>query len=80
MGMLIAFLFSSNEAMAQNSTPETKWDHGREYKLFFVAKELGTYHLTCSDHAPNMAATLLYYRKNEAGAVACGSLHAYPSV
>lgn len=38
---------------------ETKWNRGREYQFSFVAKKLGAYHLTCSDHAPTMAATIL---------------------
>jgi plastocyanin len=39
--------------------PRTKWNRGRESKLSFVAKKVGAYQLTCSDHAPTMAATIL---------------------
>lgn len=37
----------------------TRWSRGREYKLSFVVKTVGTYQLTCSNHAPTMAATIL---------------------
>jgi len=39
--------------------PRTKWNRGREYKVSFVAKKVGSYQLTCSMHAPTMAATIL---------------------
>ena len=48
-----------NDPDGREVIAETKWNYGREYQLFFVAKKLGTYHLTCSDHAPTMAATFL---------------------
>jgi len=33
------------------------WNRGREYQLEFVANQVGSYQLTCSTHAPTMAAT-----------------------
>ncbi len=39
--------------------PRTKWNRGREYKVSFVAKKVGSYQMTCSMHAPTMAATIL---------------------
>ena len=48
-----------NDPDGREVIAETKWNRGREYQLSFVAKKLGTYHLTCSDHAPTMAATIL---------------------
>lgn len=39
--------------------PRTKWNRGREYKVSFAAKKIGSYQLTCSMHAPTMAATIL---------------------
>ncbi len=36
----------------------TFWDGGRMLRAQFVAKKLGTYQLTCSTHAPTMAATV----------------------
>lgn len=35
------------------------FNRGREYKLSFVAEKVGPYQLTCSEHAPTMAATFL---------------------
>lgn len=32
------------------------WNRGREYQVEFVAEKVGTYQLTCSTHAPTMAA------------------------
>ena len=63
---LTAFVVNGDEHHVRVNDPdgreviaETKWNRGREYQLSFVAKKLGTYHLTCSDHAPTMAATIL---------------------
>ena len=63
---LTAFVVNADEHHVRVNDPdgreviaETKWNRGREYQLSFVAKKLGTYHLTCSDHAPTMAATIL---------------------
>lgn len=63
---LTAFVVNGDEHDVQINDPDgreviatTKWNRGREYQLSFVAKKLGTYHLTCSDHAPTMAATIL---------------------
>lgn len=39
--------------------PDATWNRGREYKVSFVAEKVGAYHLTCSEHAPTMAATFL---------------------
>lgn len=38
---------------------KAKWNRGREYQVSFVADKLGPYQLTCSSHAPSMAATFL---------------------
>src|SRR3989338_10450114 len=63
---LTAFVVNGDEHHVKVNDPdgreviaETKRNRGREYQLSFVAKKLGTYHLTCSDHAPTMAATIL---------------------
>lgn len=37
--------------------PKTIWNRGREYRVSFVAKKAGSYHLACSNHAPTMAVT-----------------------
>lgn len=39
--------------------PKTMWNRGRQYETSFVAQKPGAYHLTCSHHAPTMAATFL---------------------
>ncbi|MBI4528909.1 MAG: hypothetical protein HY695_34360 [Deltaproteobacteria bacterium] len=63
---LTAFVVNGDEHHVRVNDPdgreviaETKWNRGREYQLSFVTKKLGIYHLTCSDHAPTMAATIL---------------------
>ena len=38
---------------------KTTWSRGREYQVSFVAEKTGSYQLTCSSHAPTMAATFL---------------------
>lgn len=38
---------------------KSTWDRGREYTLFFLAKKVGAYRLTCATHAPSMTATFL---------------------
>jgi plastocyanin len=38
---------------------KTKWNRGRQYEVSFVAEKVGPYQLTCSSHAPTMAATFL---------------------
>lgn len=43
--------------------PMTKWNRGREYKISFAAKKSGSYHLTCSAHAPTMTATILVLQR-----------------
>ncbi|HXG52386.1 MAG TPA: hypothetical protein VNN77_13400 [candidate division Zixibacteria bacterium] len=48
-----------NDPDGREVIPETKWNRGREYRLSFVAEKIGIYHLTCSDHAPTMAATIV---------------------
>jgi plastocyanin len=35
------------------------WNRGREYQVSFVADKVGSYQLTCSNHAPTMSATIL---------------------
>jgi plastocyanin len=37
----------------------TMFNRGREYKVSFTAEKVGAYQLTCSEHAPTMAATFL---------------------
>ncbi|HWP60227.1 MAG TPA: cupredoxin domain-containing protein [Candidatus Acidoferrales bacterium] len=39
--------------------PKRIWNRGREYQVSFVADKVGSYQLTCSSHAPTMAATFL---------------------
>lgn len=39
--------------------PKRVWNRGREYQVSFVADKVGSYQLTCSSHAPTMAATFL---------------------
>lgn len=39
--------------------PKTKWSRGREYSVRFRADKVGAYELTCSNHAPSMAATFM---------------------
>lgn len=63
---LTAFVVNGDEHQVKVNDPdgreviaETKWNRGREYQLSFVAKKLGTYYLTCSDHAPTMTATIV---------------------
>lgn len=38
---------------------KTALKRGREYQLSFIAEKVGPYQLTCSSHAPTMAATFL---------------------
>ncbi len=38
---------------------KSTWDRGREYTVFFLAKKVGAYRLTCGTHAPSMTATVL---------------------
>lgn len=61
---LTVFVVNGDEHEVQISDPDgrkvvpkTKWN--REYKVSFVAKEIGPYQLTCSIHAPTMSATFL---------------------
>ncbi len=63
---LTGFVVNGDEHDVQINDPDgrevvakTKWNRGREYQLSFVAKKVGTYYLTCSDHAPTMAAAIL---------------------
>ena len=63
---LVAFVVNGDEHEVQVNDPDgraviakSKWNRGREYQISFVAKKVGTYHLTCSTHAPTMAATFL---------------------
>jgi len=48
-----------NDPDGREVIAETKWNYEREHQLSFVAKKNGAYQLTCSDHAPTMAATFL---------------------
>lgn len=38
---------------------KTMWNRGREYTVRFRADQVGAYQLTCSNHAPSMAAAFL---------------------
>ena len=42
----------------QSLVNKVTWDRGREYTMFFVADQLGTYRLNCGTHAPSMTATI----------------------
>jgi plastocyanin len=39
--------------------PSATWDRGKEYRVSFVAENVGTYRLLCAIHAPSMAANVL---------------------
>lgn len=39
--------------------PKQIWNRGREYEVSFVAEKIGSYKLTCSNHAPSMLATFV---------------------
>ncbi len=41
--------------------PKTIWNRGREYRVRFLAAKVGAYQLTCSNHAPTMAAAFLVW-------------------
>lgn len=41
--------------------PKTTWNRGREYRVRFLAAKAGAYQLTCSNHAPTMAAAFLVW-------------------
>lgn len=63
---LTAFVVNGDEHKVRVTDPqgrevvaETKWNRGRQYEISFVAEKAGAYHLTCSNHAPTMAATFL---------------------
>ncbi len=63
---LTVFLVNGDEHEAQVTGPDGReaaakrmWNRGREYELSFVAEKPGSYQLTCSSHAPTMAATFL---------------------
>lgn len=63
---LVVFVINGDEHEVQIADPDgalvgmkAKWNRGREYRVSFVAKKIGPYHLTCSTHAPTMAATFL---------------------
>ncbi len=63
---LIAFVVNGDEHEVWVTAPDgrevvakTKWKRGRQYEVSFVAETVGAYHLTCSSHAPTMAAAFL---------------------
>ena len=63
---LTAFVVNGDEHEVWVTDPQgrevvakTKWNRGRQYELSFVAEKVGPYHLTCSSHAPTMAATFM---------------------
>ena len=45
--------------------PKTIWQRGREYHVSVVAEKPGTYHLTCSAHAPTMNAAVFVLPRKE---------------
>ena len=48
-----------NAPSGQKVVPNTIWNRGREYRMEFVAREIGAYQLVCSHHAPTMTASVL---------------------
>lgn len=63
---LTVFVVNGDEHEVGITDPEgrevgarAKWNRGREYKVSFVAKKIGSYQMTCSMHAPTMAAAIL---------------------
>ena len=63
---LTAFLVNGDEHEVWVTDPEGRqvvpkatWNRGRQYEVSFVAEKPGSYQLTCSTHAPTMAATFL---------------------
>ncbi len=63
---LTAFVVNGDEhevwvtdPQGREDVPKTIWNRGRQYEVSFVAEKPGAYHLTCSHHAPTMAATFL---------------------
>lgn len=63
---LTAFVVNGDEHEVWVTDPQgrevvakTKWNRGRQYEISFVAEKVGPYQLTCSSHAPTMAATFL---------------------
>jgi plastocyanin len=39
------------------------WECGREYTMYFVASQIGTYRLNCATHDPTMTATITVLRR-----------------
>ena len=67
---LTAFVVNGDEHEVWVTDPQgrevvakTKWNRGRQYEVSFVAEKVGPYQLTCSSHAPTMAATFLVVPK-----------------
>ena len=63
---LTAFVVNGDEHEVRVTDPKgreviakTKWNRGRQYEVSFVVEKVGPYQLTCSSHAPTMAATFL---------------------
>lgn len=63
---LTAFVVNGDEHEVRVNAPDGRtvvpkaiWNRGRQYEVSFVADQVGAYHLTCSNHAPSMAATFL---------------------
>lgn len=63
---LTAFVVNGDEHEVWVTAPDgrevvakSKWNRGRQYEVSFVAEKVGPYQLTCSSHAPTMAATFL---------------------
>lgn len=64
--VLNVFLVNGDEHEAWITAPDgaravakATWNRGREYSVRFRAEQVGAYQLTCSSHAPTMAATFL---------------------
>ena len=64
--VLNVFLVNGDEHEVWITAPDgaravarTTWNRGREYSVRFRAEQVGAYQLTCSSHAPTMAATFL---------------------
>lgn len=63
---LTVFVVNGDEHEAWVTDPDGRevvakriWNRGREYQVSFIAEKVGSYQLTCSSHAPTMAATFL---------------------
>ncbi|MEE9568794.1 MAG: emp24/gp25L/p24 family protein [Candidatus Binatia bacterium] len=67
---LTVFVVNGNEHGVRITDPDGRdvvatqqWNRGLEYKVSFVAKNPGSYQMTCSNHAPTMQVTFLVLPK-----------------